>query len=225
MDMHVCPMQTPAVVPIPHVGGPILPPGQPTVLIAGMPAAVVGDMCICVGPPDVIVMGSSGVMIGGRPAARMGDMTAHGGTIVIGCPTVLIGETGGGGGGGGGAGSVSASAGASARGDTSSTAVALALATAASLSKEAEDLVSALKQSDTVSPRPVDPTKKAWVEVEVVDDRGAPVPYERYHVEVPGGEIRVGWTDANGIARIEGILEGTCRISLPDRDEKSWDPV
>jgi uncharacterized Zn-binding protein involved in type VI secretion len=91
MDMHICPMQTPAVVPIPHVGGPIMGPGVPNVLIGGMPAAVVGDMAVCVGPPDVIVKGSATVMISGRPAARMGDMTAHGGTIVVGFPTVMIG--------------------------------------------------------------------------------------------------------------------------------------
>ncbi|MBN8825510.1 MULTISPECIES: PAAR domain-containing protein [unclassified Spirosoma] len=90
-DMHVCPMQTPAVVPIPHVGGPIMGPGMPTVLIGGQPASVVGDLCTCVGPPDVIVMGSTSVLIGGKPAARMGDTTAHGGSIVVGCPTVLIG--------------------------------------------------------------------------------------------------------------------------------------
>jgi uncharacterized Zn-binding protein involved in type VI secretion len=75
----------------PHVGGPILPPGCPTVLIGGMPAARVGDMAVCVGPPDVIALGSLTVMIGGQPAARMGDLTAHGGTIVIGLPTVMIG--------------------------------------------------------------------------------------------------------------------------------------
>ena len=91
-DMHVCPMVTGLV---PHVGGPISTPGAPNVLIGGMPAATVGSMCVCVGPPDVIVKGSTGVFIGGKPAARMGDMTAHGGSIVMGCPTVLIGETGG----------------------------------------------------------------------------------------------------------------------------------
>ncbi|MEY4903796.1 MAG: hypothetical protein RLZZ292_1611 [Bacteroidota bacterium] len=90
-DMHVCPMVTPAVVPIPHVGGPIMPPGMPTVLIGGMPAATLTNMCVCVGPPDVIILGSFTVMIGKKPAARMGDMTAHGGSIVMGCPTVLIG--------------------------------------------------------------------------------------------------------------------------------------
>ena len=87
-DMHVCPMVTGI---IPHVGGPILPPGLPTVMIGGMPAAIVGTMCTCVGPPDSIIMGSTTVMIGGKPAARMGDSTAHGGSIVIGCPTVMIG--------------------------------------------------------------------------------------------------------------------------------------
>ena len=90
-DMHTCPMQTPGVPPIPHVGGPITGPGSPTVLIGKLPAAVVGDMAVCVGPPDTIVKGSATVMIGGKPAARMGDTTAHGGSIVLGYPTVLIG--------------------------------------------------------------------------------------------------------------------------------------
>ena len=87
-DMHVCPIVTPAG---PHVGGPILPPGDPTVLIGGMPAARVGDMAVCTGPPDSIIMGSTTVLIGGMPAARMGDSTAHGGSIVLGEFTVLIG--------------------------------------------------------------------------------------------------------------------------------------
>ena len=87
-DMHVCPMIT---VLVPHVGGPVLPPGGMPVLIGEMPAARVGDMAVCVGPPDVIVLGSFTVLIGGMPAARIGDLTAHGGTIVMGCPTVLIG--------------------------------------------------------------------------------------------------------------------------------------
>lgn len=87
-DMHVCPMVTGVV---PHVGGPILPPGCPTVLIGGMPAARLGDMATCVGPPDVIAMGAPTVLIGGQPAARLGDPTAHGGSIILGCPTVLVG--------------------------------------------------------------------------------------------------------------------------------------
>jgi uncharacterized Zn-binding protein involved in type VI secretion len=87
-DMHTCPMTT---GPVPHVGGPVMPPGCPTVMIGGMPAARVGDMCTCTGPPDSIVAGSGTVMIGGMPAARQGDSTAHGGSITLGCPTVMIG--------------------------------------------------------------------------------------------------------------------------------------
>ena len=86
-DMHVCPMVTGVV---PHVGGPILPPGCPTVLIGSMPAARATDMATCTGPPDVIIS-SATTLIGSLPAARMGDMTAHGGSIVAGLPTVLIG--------------------------------------------------------------------------------------------------------------------------------------
>lgn len=86
--MHTCPMVTGLV---PHVGGPILPPGTPTVLIGGLPAATVGDMLVCAGGPDTITKGSATVLIGGKPAARMGDITAHGGVIVLGCLTVNIG--------------------------------------------------------------------------------------------------------------------------------------
>ncbi|MEW5979685.1 MAG: PAAR domain-containing protein [Acidobacteriota bacterium] len=87
-DMHTCPMVSGVV---PHVGGPILPPGCPTVMIGFLPAARVGDMAVCAGGPDVIALGSFTVMIGGQPAARLGDLTAHGGVIVVGCPTVMIG--------------------------------------------------------------------------------------------------------------------------------------
>lgn len=87
-DMHVCPMVTGVV---PHVGGPITGPGVPTVIIGNMPAAVVGDILVCVGPPDTIVKGSISVFIGGKPAARQGDLTAHGGVVVAGFPQVQIG--------------------------------------------------------------------------------------------------------------------------------------
>jgi len=90
-DNHICPMTNPPPTPTPHTGGPIMPPGTPTVMIGGMPAAVVGDMCVCAGPPDSISKGSATVMIGGKPAARQGDLTAHGGNIAAGCPTVMIG--------------------------------------------------------------------------------------------------------------------------------------
>ena len=89
-DNHVCPMVDPG--PKPHVGGPILPPCEPTVLIGMLPAARVGDKATCVGPPDTIAKGSGTVLIGNKPAARLGDQTAHGGVIVgPGEPTVMIG--------------------------------------------------------------------------------------------------------------------------------------
>jgi len=96
-DMHSCPMVNPG--PVPHVGGPILPPCAPTVITCGMPQARIGDLATCAGPPDVIVKGSASVVVSGSPAARMGDSTAHGGVIVVGAPTVIIGDAGGSGGG------------------------------------------------------------------------------------------------------------------------------
>ena len=88
-NLHTCPMVNPGGVP--HVGGPVVGPGVVTVLIGGLPAAVVGDLLVCTGPPDTIVKGSTTVLIGGRPAARVGDLTAHGGVIVAGFPNVQIG--------------------------------------------------------------------------------------------------------------------------------------
>ena len=105
-DMHTCPMVTPGVPPVPHVGGPVIS-GEPTVITAFMPQARISDQCTCVGPPDVIVKGSPTVLVGGMPAARIGDMTAHGGIITTGAPNVLIGESGYVSGGAGGTGTTS----------------------------------------------------------------------------------------------------------------------
>ncbi|MBB6369153.1 PAAR domain-containing protein [Chryseobacterium shigense] len=88
-DMHVCPASD---GPKPHVGGPILSGSNTTVMIGGLPAAVVGDSCTCAGPPDTLIKGSSSVLIAGKPAVRMGDSTAHGGQVILGCFTVLIGD-------------------------------------------------------------------------------------------------------------------------------------
>jgi len=88
-DMHTCPMLNPNSSP--HVGGTVMPPGCPTVLIEGQPAARVGDMLICAGPPDSIIKGSGTVLIGGQPAARQGDTTVHGGVITVGSFKVIIG--------------------------------------------------------------------------------------------------------------------------------------
>ena len=86
-DPHACPM---VQGPVPHVGGIILLPGCPTVLIGGMPAARLGELCMCTGPLDSIAWGAATVLIGGQPAARMGDLTFHGGVVMFGWPTVLI---------------------------------------------------------------------------------------------------------------------------------------
>jgi uncharacterized Zn-binding protein involved in type VI secretion len=91
-DMHVCPMVTPGTPPVPHVGGPLLPPGVPTVLICKMPAVnAPGNQAVCVGPPDVTIKGSATVYTQKRMQVRIGDTTAHGGTVTVGAPTVLVG--------------------------------------------------------------------------------------------------------------------------------------
>lgn len=90
-DMHTCPMVTPGVPPVPHVGGPINPPTSPNVLTVMLPQARVGDKAFCVGPPDTLVKCSMTVMVNNMPAARIGDTFSHGGVVVAGAPTVLIG--------------------------------------------------------------------------------------------------------------------------------------
>jgi uncharacterized Zn-binding protein involved in type VI secretion len=218
-DMHLCPMQTPAVVPIPHVGGPILPPGAPTVLIGGQPAACVGDMAICVGPPDVIVMGSTGVMISGRPAARMGDMCAHLGAIVGGYPTVLIGEVGGGGGAGG-----AAAAGVTAAAATMRAAKASGAAFVET-NCATKTVLGTLGDHPALrypAPGKEDPERPSWVEIELVDDAGKPVPHERWRVVGSDGMVREGWTDAQGVARVEGLKPGECTITFPELAPQAW---
>ncbi len=199
-DMHVCPFQTPAVVPIPHVGGPIIGPGAPTVFIGGMPAAVMGDMCTCVGPPAPIVLGSMGVMIGGKPAARMGDMTGHGGSIVAGCPTVLIGEIGSGGGGGGGAGG-----GAGAGGNMS------AITAAANLNKTA--LIDAANNGDGLAPKSTTDDMKA--QFTLVDEANKAVAHTDYRIQTSDGQIHTGTTDGSGkTSMLNGYMPGDCRVSF-----------
>lgn len=204
--MHACPMQTPAVVPIPHVGGPIVGPGNPQTLIAGMPAAVVGDICVCVGPPDVIAMGSFTVLIGGKPAARMGDTTAHGGSIVAGCPTVLIGDS------GGGAGSPQAFTMGAAKAAGSAFTRTSCASEAALAAHQGSPL---LNRGDLVK-------KKSWVEIELADQEGKPVPYQRYRVVPPDGTPIEGFLDDQGFARVDGVDPGTCQISFPGLDATSW---
>jgi uncharacterized Zn-binding protein involved in type VI secretion len=197
-DMHVCPMVTPGVPPVPHLGGLITGPGAPTVLIAGMPAAVMGDMATCVGPPDSIMKGSVGVMICGKPAARMGDMCAHGGTIVLGCPTVLIGEV--------------------MPGAPPIIVPPFALP-AQSETKSSEQKTSSPPpaKSEQKPPKKEEQKKKEWIEVVVKDENGKPIIGEKYEIELPDGLIKRGVTDMNGKVKLQGLDPGQCKITFPDR--------
>lgn len=209
-DMHACPMQTPAIVPIPHVGGPIVSQGATTVLVEGLPAARVGDICICVGPPAPIVLGSFTVLIEGSPAARVGDMTAHGGAIIPpGALTVLIGDA------GGGAGSPAAATMSNAR------------ATGAAF---VQTNCSAESVSKTLESSPLftatDPQKSHFIEIELVDQKKRPVAHQRFRIVPPGANAKPieGFLDAQGFARVAGIDGGMCKITFPDLDASSWKP-
>lgn len=176
-------------------------PGDPKTLIAGMPAARVSDMVVCVGPPDTIIMGSFVVLIGGRAAARMGDSCAHGGTIVAGCPTVLIGDS-------GGAGSPQAATMSAAR------------ASAQPFAPTDCPLKGAAGHQDPGENH--EPTEVSWVEISLVDEAGAAVPYERYRVIASNGRVREGFLNAHGVARVAGIPAGNCQITFPSLDRDTW---
>lgn len=202
-DMHVCPMVT---VLVPHVGGPVVGPGCPTVLIGGMPAAVMGDMVTCTGPPDTIMLGSSGVMIGGKPAARMGDICAHGGTIILGCFTVLIGETSSGGAGGGNA---SASAEGSSSGNASSITNSAQLVNA--LNNNA--LLNAASAGDGLAPKSSE--KDLTAQFTLIDDAGKAVSDVEYEIKTSDGALHSGKTDGSGKTEIiSGFTAAQCEIKF-----------
>lgn len=203
MDMHVCPMQTPAVVPIPHVGGPINAPCAMRTFIGGMPAARATDMLICVGPPDVIVQGSPTVLIEGLPAARVGDQCAHGGKIVMGYPTVMIGDSGGG------------SPQAATLGSAQATGSAFT-ETGCNAPGRAGEVAPSSQQA------PPDPKTTTWVEIATVDADSRPLAHQKYRVEAPDGKVYEGFTGTDGIARIPGLKPGSCKITFPDLDGRSW---
>ena len=210
-DMHVCPMVTPGLPPIPHVGGPIIGPGCPTVLIGGMPAAVMGDMCVCVGPPDSIVLGSTGVMIGGKPAARMGDQCAHGGTIVLGCPTVLIGEVSSASGGPGGAGAAGEAGNAVKSGKSAVKDQLKASVLKNVLNKEA--LTAAAAAGDGLAPRTDQKDLKA--QFTLIDEAEHPVKDVDYEIETTDGQKHKGKTDSSGkTATITGVTPADCRVTF-----------
>jgi hypothetical protein len=159
-----------------------------------MPAAVMGDMCVCVGPPDSIILGSAGVLLGGKPAARMGDSTAHGGTITLGCPTVLIGEAGGGGGGGG-----------------SSSSSMSTEAKKVAVNKEA--LKKAADNGEGIAPKTEKEDLKA--QFTLVDEAGQPVSGAKYEIETTAGKKYKGKTDGSGkTENISGVTPADCRVTF-----------
>jgi len=194
-DMHICPMITGIV---PHVGGPITGPGVPNVHIGGMPAAVLGDFCACTGPPDMIALGSTGVFIGGKPAARMGDMTAHGGTIVIGCPTVMIGETGGGGGAG-------AAGGGNKKGSGN--------ANSAKDVINKQNLTNAAKNGDGLAAK----TNKEDMKVKytLIDEAEKGIAGNKYEIRCADGNVVTGKTDGSGATQeLSGYTSSECSVSF-----------
>ncbi|GEM_PF-390739 len=202
LDMHVCPMVTGIV---PHVGGPVLPLGAvPTVFIGGSFAATMGTTCTCAGPPDTILMGSPTVFIGGKMAARMGDMTAHGGTIIMGCATVLIGDSGGGGGssvkGGKGLNNAFSKVGA----------------------KKAADMENsnALKKAADDGDANAEKTKKDDFSAKYTlrDVAGKPLKDIGYTITKPDGEKVTGNTNSNGeTEQLQGYTVADCKVAFNNK--------
>lgn len=219
-DMHVCPMVTPGVPPIPHVGGPIIM-GYPTVMIGFMPAARVTDTAVCVGPPDVIVKGSPTVLIGGLLAARIGDTTAHGGSIVMGCPTVMIGDTG--------------------MGCPSSPVVSVAAPPASTLgplqpapesappgqsggagssSTGGSQSGSAAGGGQGAGQGQQAPPEKTWISILLKDFEGTPLPDQNFRIALEGGQVLSGRTDSQGRARFDGVDPDSGQVHFIDIPEK-----
>lgn len=217
-DMHTCPMVTPGTPPVPHVGGPISS-GAPTVLIGFLPAARVTDQCVCVGPPDVIVKGSATVVICGLPAARIGDSTAHGGVIVAGCPTVLIGDAG-----SGGAGSVPPGT-AGAGQATSSQMGPLTSQSGAGGYQISGDQGAAPPEGQAGGARRNQASEqpKTWITAELLDFFGDPIPNEPVRILLDRGQVLSGTTDQQGRAHFEGVDPDSGVVTFPNVPENATD--
>jgi uncharacterized Zn-binding protein involved in type VI secretion len=225
--MHVCPLATPGTPPIPHVGGPISM-GCPTVMIGFLPAARVGDMAICVGPPDSIAMGSLTVMIGSMPAARIGDLTVHGGSIVKGCPTVMIGDMGMGSPGAPGVPVLKPP-----RGVIGPLPPALAPPSSAATIEEdgSGGGTSGSSGAPSISPgsrppgapqTPEEPREKTWIAILLKDFEGTPLPNQNFRIALEGGQVLSGRTDSQGKARFEGVEPDSGQVhflKIPEEGE------
>jgi uncharacterized Zn-binding protein involved in type VI secretion len=222
-DMHVCPLATPGTPPIPHVGGPISM-GCPTVMIGFLPAARVGDMAICVGPPDSIAKGSLTVMIGSMPAARIGDLTIHGGNIVKGCPTVMIGDMGMGSPGAPGVPVLKPPRGVIGP-------LRPALAPPASAAAVEDDGSAGGTSGSSGAPSggspnapqtPEKPQEKTWIAILLKDFEGTPLPNQNFRIALEGGQVLSGRTDSQGKARFEGVDPDSGQVhflEIPDEGE------
>jgi hypothetical protein len=189
-----------------------------------MPAATMSDMCVCVGPPDTIVLGSTGVFIGGKPAARMGDQCAHGGAITVGMPTVLIGEVGS----GGGAKTVS--------GGMAAMPVKVLIEVMNEMPIALQPQINTLalfKNAAASVSKHVDPTrdaqcrepeeiKKDYIRFNLRDSENKPVADVAYSLELPDGRVVNGKSNSNGVIEHQGIKSGTCKLTLIDLDASEW---
>jgi len=213
---HICPMFN---VLVPHIGGMPSPPGNPTVLICGQPAICAGDPLICPGPPNVVAMGSLGVMICGKPAARMFDPTAHGGIILMGMPTVMIGEI----------------------GMSMGQLIALLEAILAGILDVAfqwcEGVTGALSggvqppaspaatgaaAGGTVGPFQPAPLQHHWFKAKVTLQNGDPAQAFAYELKASDGTVRKGFTRPDGMAVEANLPAGSCEFKLTDLDKDSW---
>jgi hypothetical protein len=180
-------------------------PGVPNVLIGKLPACVLGDTATCVGPPDAIIKGSAGVMIGGKPAARLGDQTAHGGSIVLGCMNVLIGET--------------------SPGAPPFVVVPPFPGSVQAKSSSPADQAQSEKTGPAKQEQKKGPENPVYfAEFELVGEDGKGVALEKYRVTLPDGSVREGVTDGQGRIRIDGLeSQGSCKISFPELDQDCWE--
>lgn len=197
-DMHVCPMWD---GPKPHVGGPVMPAGVPNVLIGGMPAVTIGNLCTCASAPDVIAKGSASVLIGGQPAARMGDTTAHGGSIILGCFTVLIGDGGSGGSGSG----------------TGAKALIGKVVPQGMGAEQAKKILNAQSLKDAAKNGLTDAAKTQKndfkVKFSLVDEAEKNIKGVKYQIETCDGKTHDGKTNSSGeTENLSGYTEADCKV-------------
>lgn len=201
-------------------GGVIMPPGCPTVLIGGQPAARLGDMHVCPmlnpgtpPPPHVgmpISKGSATVFIGGQPAARQGDISICAGPpdpILMGFPTVLIGDSAGGGAGAGGGASAKSGGG----GSGTSASIGPALSVAIALQPMPPQVTPATRQKED-----------HWIKFEFKDKVNDPIGGIPYIFDTPDGKQWRGTLGPAGEVWWIGHTSGQGKVTLYDLSNAQW---